>query len=162
MRRDEMRIGIVVYSQTGNTLLVATKLKEKLEAVGHSVALEQVKLVGERKQGASEFQLGPLPGVMPYDLLVVGAAVEAFSLSPVMTKCLGEMGSLQKKSVVCLITQGLPFAWLGGNRAARQLRKLCEAKGAAVRGAAVVHWMGKGLDRRIAKGVDRLSKLVLG
>ncbi|MEI6171231.1 MAG: flavodoxin [bacterium] len=157
-----MKIGIVVYSQTGNTLLVAAKLKEKLAAAGHSVVLDQVKLAGECKQGPRECQLGPLPDVTPYDVLVFGAAVEAFSLSPVMAKCLAQIGSLQKKSVVCLITQGLPFAWLGGSRAARQMRKLCEAKGAAVRGAAVVNWMGKGLDRRIAEGVDRLSKLVLG
>jgi hypothetical protein len=157
-----MKIGIVVYSQTGNTLSVATKLKEKLAAAGHSVALEPVKLVGERKPGSREFQLGPLPDVTPYDVLVFGAAVEAFSLSAVMTKCLGQIGSLEKKNVICLITQGFPFAWLGGNRAARQMRKLCEAKGAAVRGAAVVNWMGKGLDRRIANGVEKLSKLVAG
>jgi hypothetical protein len=155
-----MKIGIVVYSQTGNTLSVATKLKEKLAAAGHSVALEQVKLVGERKSGSRELQLGPLPDVTPYDVLVFGAAVEAFSLSPVMTKCLGQIGSLEKKNVICLITQAFPFAWLGGSRAARQMRKLCESKGAAVRGSAVVNWMGRGLDRRIANGVEKLSKLV--
>lgn len=155
-----MKIGIVVYSQTGNTLSVATKLKEKLAVAGHSVVLEQVKLVGERKQGSRECQLEPLPDVTAYDVLVFGAAVEAFSLSPVMSKCLGQIGSLEKKSAVCLITQGLPFAWLGGSRAARQMRTLCEAKGAAVRGSAVVNWMGKGLDRRIANGVEKLSKLV--
>jgi len=155
-----MKVGIVVYSQTGNTLSVATKLKEKLAAAGHSVVLEQVKLVGERKQGLRECQLEPLPDVTAYDVLVFGAAVEAFSLSPVMAKCLGQIGSLEKKSVVCLITQAFPFAWLGGSRAARQMRTLCEAKGAAVRGSAVVNWMGKGLDRRIANGVEKLSKLV--
>jgi flavodoxin len=155
-----MKIGIVVYSQTGNTLSVATKLKEKLAAAGHSVALEQVKLVGERKSGSREFQLGALPDVTPYDVLVFGAAVEAFSLSAVMAKCLGQIGSLEKKNVICLITQGFPFAWLGGSRAARQMRTLCEAKGGAVRGSAVVNWMGAGLDRRIANGVERLSKLV--
>jgi len=155
-----MKVGIVVYSQTGNTLSVATKLKEKLAAAGHSVALEQVKLVAERKPGSREFQLGPLPDVTPYDVLVFGAAVEAFSLSPVMTKCLGQIGSLEKKNVICLITQAFPFAWLGGSRAARQMRTLCEAKGAAVRGSAVVNWMGAGLDRRIANSVDKLSKLV--
>ncbi len=64
--------------------------------------------------------------------------------------------------MIRLITQCFPFAWLGGNRAALQMRKLCEAKGAAVRGAAVVNWMGKGLDRRIANGVDKLGKLVSG
>jgi hypothetical protein len=155
-----MKVGIVVYSRTGNTLSVATKLKEKLAAAGHAVALEPVKLVGERKPGSREFQLGPLLDVTLYDVLVFGAAVEAFSLSPVMAKYLGEIGSLEKKSAVCLITQGFPFAWLGGNRAARQMRKLCEAKGAAVRGSAVVNWMGKGLDRRIADGVEKLSELV--
>jgi hypothetical protein len=40
------------------------------------------------------------------------------------------------------------------------MRTLCEAKGGAVRGSAVVNWMGAGLDRRIANGVERLSKLV--
>lgn len=155
-----MKVGIVAYSQTGNTLSVAAKLKEKLAADGHSVTLEEVRLTAERKQGSREFQLGALPDLKPYDILVFGAAVEAFSLSPVMTKCLGEIGSLEKKSVVCLVTQAFPFAWLGGNRAVGQMRKLCEAKGAAVRGAAVVNWMGKGLDRRIADGVEKLSKLV--
>jgi len=155
-----MKVGIVVYSQTGNTLSVATKLMEKLAAAGRSVVLESVKLVAERKQGSRECQLGPLPDLSPYDVLVFGAPVEAFSLSPVMAKYLGEIGSLEKKSAVCLITQGFPFAWLGGSRAARQMRTLCEAKGAAVRGAAVVNWMGRGLDRRIANGVEKLSKLV--
>jgi flavodoxin len=155
-----MKTGIVVYSQTGNTLLVATKLMEKLAAAGRSVALEQVKLAEERKQGSRECKLGPLPDLSPYDVVVFGSSVEAFSLSSVMAKYLGEIGSLEKKSVVCLITQGLPFAWLGGNRAARQMRKLCEAKGGAFLGSAVVNWMGAGLDQRISSGVEKLGKLV--
>jgi hypothetical protein len=154
-----MNIGIVVYSQTGHTLSVATKLKEKLATAGHSVALEQVKLVGKRKAGSREFQLGPLPGVAQYDVLVFGAAVEASALSAVMTKYLGQIGSLEKKSVACLITQAFPFAWLGGNRVARQMQKLCEAKGATVRGSAIVNWMGVGRDARIARAVEHLSQL---
>jgi flavodoxin len=160
MGRENMKVGIVVYSQTGNTRSVAAKLREKLERAGHSVALEEVKLAGERKQGTREFQLGALPDPAPYDLLVIGSPVEAFSLSPVMGKALGQIRNLDKKSVLCLITQGFPFSWLGGNRAARQMQKLCEAKGGVIRGSAVVNWMGKGLDRRIEDAVDRLAKLV--
>jgi len=155
-----MKVGIVIYSQTGNTRSVAAKLQQKLQGAGHSVALEEVKLAGERKQGTRDVQLGPLPDPAPYDVLVIGSPVEAFSLSPVMGKALGQIRSLDKKGVLCLITQGFPFAWLGGNRAARQMRKLCEAQGAAVRGAAVVNWMGKGLDRRITDAVDKLAGLV--
>ena len=155
-----MKIGIIIYSQTGNTRSVAAKLRDKLQSAGHSVALEDMKLAGERKQGTREFQLGPLPDPAPYDLVVIGSPVEAFSLSPVTASALGQIRNLGKKSVLCLVTQGFPFAWLGGNRAARQMRKLCEAQGAAVRGAAVVNWMGKGLDRRITDAVDKLAGLV--
>ena len=41
-----MNIGIIVYSQTGNTLSVAKKLEEKLSLAGHSATLEQVKAIG--------------------------------------------------------------------------------------------------------------------
>ncbi len=155
-----MSIGIVVYSQTGNTRSVAVKLKEALLAAGHQASLEELRLAGERKQGTRAFELGPLPNIAAYGTLVLGAPVEAFSLSPIMAKYLEAVPTLEKKSVTCLITQAFPYRWLGGSRAARQMRRLCEAKGAVVRGSAVVNWMGKGLDRRIEGAVDKLAKLV--
>jgi hypothetical protein len=155
-----MKVGIVVYSRTGNTLSVATKLGEKLRTAGHSVTIEPIKLVGEQKAGVREFQLAPLPSPAPYDLVVVGSSVEAFSLSPVMVRALKQIASLEKKSVLCLVTQGFPLPWLGGNRAVRQMKALCEAKGAAVRGGAIVNWVAKTLDRRIADAVDKLAALV--
>ncbi|MCX6093215.1 MAG: flavodoxin [Candidatus Bipolaricaulota bacterium] len=155
-----MKVGIVVYSQTGNTLSVAAKLGEKLRAAGHSVTIEPIKLVGERRRGARDVALAPLPNPGPYDLLVIGSPVEAFSLSSVTMKALGQIGSLEKKSVLCLITQGFPLPWLGGNRAVRQMTRLCEAKGAVVRGGAIVNWVKKSLDRRIGDAVDKLAALV--
>jgi hypothetical protein len=155
-----MKVGILVYSHTGNTLSVAAKLGEKLRAAGHSVAIEPIKLVGEQKAGVREFQLAPLPSPAPYDVVVVGSSVEAFSLSPVMVRALKQIASLEKKSVLCLVTQGFPLPWLGGNRAVRQMKALCEAKGAAVRGGAIVNWVAKTLDRRIADAVDKLAALV--
>ena len=109
-----MNIGIVVYSWSGNTLAVATDLKEKLFSAGHTVALEQVTVVGERKQGDKEFQLETVPEVAPYDALVFGSAVEAFSLSPVLTEYLKKVGSLEGKNVACLVTQFFPYPWMGG------------------------------------------------
>ena len=154
-----MNIGIVVYSQTGNTRLVATKLKEALSAAGHRAVLEEVKLAGERKQGSKIFELGPLPNLDAYDALVLGTSVEAMSLSPIMVKYLEAVPTLERKSVACLLTQGLPYRWLGGNRAVRTMTRLCEAKGAKILGSCVVNWMGAGLDARIARGVEHLSTL---
>jgi len=154
-----MNIGIVVYSWSGNTLSVCEKLKEKLAAGGHSVILAELQLEGERERGSRQFQLGELPDLNPYDGLVFGAAVEAFSLSPVLSEYLKRVDSLQGKSVACLVTQQFPFAWLGGNRAIRQMKKLCKAKGANIVGSAVVHWAKSRRAKTITEAVERLSSV---
>lgn len=155
-----MNVGIVVYSQTGNTRSVAAKLAEVATAAGYRVRLQEIQLAEERKQGARAFKLGPLPSLDGLDFVVFGAPVEAFSLSPVMIESLKELPSLRDRRVACLVTQGFPYRWLGGNRALRQMAKLCEAKGATVLGGDVVNWMGAGLDGRIARAVERLAALL--
>lgn len=155
-----MNVGIVVYSQTGNTRRAATKLGEALASAGHTVTLEDIKLTQERAQGSRSFTLGPAPRLAGHEVLVFGAAVEAFSLSPVLSSFLGGIAPLDGKRVVCLVTQAFPYRWLGGERALRQMRTLCEAKGAKVLGGEVVNWMGAGLDDRIARAVERLEALV--
>jgi len=55
-----MKTGIMVHSQTGNTNSVALKLKEKLSNSGHSVDLEQLKVVGVLRPGAKDIQFETL------------------------------------------------------------------------------------------------------
>jgi len=152
-----MNIGIVVYSWSGNTLSVAEKLKDRLGEAGHSVTLEQVSVVGERKQGARDFRLESKPDLTAYDAVVFGAAVEAFSLSPVMTAYLKSIDSLSGKTIGCLVTQQFPYPWMGGNRAIGQMRRLCQAKGANVAAAGVVNWASSRRDGTTARAVDRLT-----
>ena len=42
-----MNIGIILYSETGNTYFVSQKIKEKLIKVGHSVNIERLKVIGK-------------------------------------------------------------------------------------------------------------------
>jgi len=154
-----MNIGIIVYSQTGNTLSVAEKVKERLAAAEHAVNLEKVTVAGGRKPGDKSFQLETQPDPGPYDVIVFGSAVEAFSLSPVLTAYLKQIGSLQGKKVACLVTQFFPYPWMGGNRAIRQMRKLCQSKGASVVGSGVVNWAKFRRDKTTTRAVDRLSGL---
>jgi hypothetical protein len=154
-----MNAGIIVYSWSGHTLLVAEKVKERLSAAGHSATLEQIAVVGERKQGERKFTLGPLPDVAPYDALIFGSAVEAFSLSPVLAEALKQIDSLTGKKVACLVTQQFPYSWMGGNRAIRQMQKLCRAKGATIVGAAVVNWAKSRREKTTEAAIDRLSGL---
>ena len=155
-----MKIGIIVYSQTGNTLSVAEKLKEKLAAAGHSAEIEQVTVAGGRKSGDRAFQLETRPDVAQYDALIFGSAVEAFSLSPVLKSYLAGVDSLQGKQVACLVTQSFPYPWMGGNRAIRQMRRICGSKGATVRGSAIVNWAKSRREKTTARAIERLTQAV--
>lgn len=152
-----MKIGMIVYSQTGHTHSVAVKLEQKLSAAGHAVNVERLQVIGNWQPGTQDIQLATLPDVAPYDALVFAAPVMAFSLSPAMASYLTQIASLQDKKVVFLVTEFFPFPWMGGNRAISQMREICESKGAQVCGSGVVNWSRPRRDRQIAEVTDRLS-----
>lgn len=139
-----MNVGIVVYSQTGNTLSVAQKLEQALKANGHAVSLANV-------------EPGSAPDVGPYDAVIFASPVQAFSLAPVMKQYLSRVSGLAGKKVSCFVTQQLRQAWLGGNRAVRQMKSACGQKGAILAASGVVHWSSDARDRQIEDVVARLS-----
>jgi len=155
-----MKIGVFVYSQTGHTLSVAQRLEEKLSSAGYTVTLEQITVAGGRKQGDRQFELEAKPGVGPYDVVIFGSAVEAFSLSPVMARYLKQMETLAGKKVACLVTQQFPYPWLGGNRAVRQMQALCADKGGVNVGSGVVNWAESKREKTTAKALDQLSRAI--
>lgn len=154
-----MNIGLIVYSWSGHTKEVAAELRERLAAKGHDATLVEIPLKAERRQGDRDFEIASMPDLSAYDALVFGAAVEAFSLSPVMTAYLKGVNSLQGKRAACLVSQQFPYAWLGGNRAIRQMKKLLRANGAAIVGSAVVHWAQSKREASLVAAVDRISGL---
>jgi len=154
-----MNIGIIVYSWSGHTMSVAEKVKSKLETAGHSVTLVPVALTAERKQGDRDFEIASMPDLSGFDGLIFGAAVEAFSLSPVLTAYLKKVAPLDGKKVACLVTQQFPYAWMGGSRAISQMKKLCRAKGASIVGSAVAHWAKSKRETSIAAAISRLAGL---
>ncbi|MFA9380701.1 MAG: flavodoxin family protein, partial [Acetanaerobacterium sp.] len=111
-----MTIGIIVYSQTGNTFSVAQKLALRLSDAGHTASIIAVETAGEVPP-AQRPTLKEIPDVSGYDAVVFGSPVHAFSLSPAMTVCMEQIASLSGKRTGLFVTQQLPFAWMGGNRA---------------------------------------------
>lgn len=154
-----MNIGMVVYSQTGNTQSVAMQLKEKLAAAGHTVSMELLKPVGEVKPEMKDIRFEALPNLGQYDALVFASPVQAFALHPAMVSYLTQMGPLQNKQVALLVTQAFRYAWVGGNHAVGQMSKACKAKGAQVCGSGVVNWQNPRREQQIVQVTDRLSRL---
>lgn len=159
LEENHMKIGIIVYSQTGNTPVVAEKLKEKLDGGGHEVQIEKVTTVGEVKPGEKNIQFDNIPEIVNYEGLVFASPVHAFSLASAMQSYLEQLPSLGGHKVACFVTKQLPFHWTGGTRAVAQMKKICEAKDATVSDTAVVVWAKGKRDQSIKEAVEKLSKV---
>ncbi len=154
-----MNTGIIVFSHTGNTLLVARRLQERLSRNGHTVILEEITVQGgfDPEKDFNSFTLDSVPDPSQYDAVVFGAPVMAFSLCPVMKRYLESVRTLSGLKVGLLVTQHLPFKWMGGSRAVGQMKKLSSVKGGMVKSAGIVNWSHRDREARIDDAVTAVA-----
>lgn len=153
-----MKIGIIVWSVSGHTLSVAESFAKCLAEKGHTVAVERVEISGDPMRSDKPWSFTKAPKVEGFDALVFGSYVEAFSAAAVMKKYLAGAADLSGKKCFVLVTQGLPKAWMGGNRAVRQISDLVKAKGGIVSDSAIVSWGNKAKDLLILEACDKVEK----
>lgn len=152
-----MKIGMIVYSHSGNTLSVAEKLKERLSAAGHTVTLERLETVAPATLATESDPLKAQPAVDSYDALVLGCPVRGGTPAPPMLTFLEQVESLQGKQVALLVTGFFPFAGWGREQTIAQLKEICDSKGATFQGAESVGWFSLSRKRQISDAVDGLS-----
>lgn len=155
-----MKVGIIVYSQTGNTFQVAEKLEKRISGSGHSVKLERILVEGEPKPGEKNIDFKNKPSAEPYDEIVFGAPVQAFSLCIVMRKYLADVGDLKGKRIHLFTTKAMSSKWSGGNRAIDKMSKLCEEKGGMVGEKGIIFWKEKYREKMTNEVVDSISKAI--
>lgn len=144
-----MKIGIIVYSKTGNTLQVAERITTALTQKGDHVELQRFTAETESPQSNRPVRLSALPDPNGYDALIIGAPVQAFSLDPAMTMYLKQIGALQNVPTLCFITQHFKKAWMGGNRAMKQLLEQLKEKGVSATATGVVNWTSEQREAQI-------------
>ena len=151
-----MKVGILVHSKTGNTLNVAKKLVEKFKSNGYLASIEQIVAENDGETDIKKIQLTNIPNISEYDIVIFGAPVRGFSLSPVMQSYLLNCEPLEEKKVSCYVTQHFPYPWMGGRRAIEQMKNLCIAKEAKVKDSAIINMTNKKRDKMIEDAVERL------
>jgi flavodoxin len=155
-KEREVKIGIIVYSMTGHTLAVATKLQEALSTTGHDVHLEPLRAAGPASLGAADAPLETVPEIDLYDALVFATPVRGGTPAPPMVSYLEQITSLEGKRVGCLVTGIFPAGW-GRNQTLAQMAETCASKGATICGSGSVGWWSLGRRRQIAEVVDNLA-----
>jgi len=157
-----MKVGIIVYSQTGNTLGVAEKIRDEIQRKGHEVVLERVRAEGDDPNSKAPLRLTEAPDPNGYDAVVFASPVQAFNLAQVMKLYFQQMPKFETKKVCCFVTQHFAKPWLGGNKAIRQMGDYCGQKGATVTETCIINWTNKQREEQIATAVRTIADAVGG
>jgi flavodoxin len=141
-----MKIGIIIYSHTGNTLSVAKEIDKRLVELGNIVTIEEIKSSND-DPNVRKIELSKVPDTNKFDAIIFGSPVQAFSLAPIMKKYLEQINTLNEKKIVCFVTQYFPYKWMGGSNAINQMKKLCKSKN--VLEAGIINWSNKDREKMI-------------
>ena len=153
-----MKVGIVLYSQTGNTQRVIDDLRVKLEARGIQVEVHSILPATAADAQSRPEAAPPLDGSSSCQLWVVAAPVQGWAPAKPMTEFLKSAAFPAGSRAVLLVTQGFWFPWFGANQSISGLRKLCEERGLDVLDHGIVSWLGRGLEQRIHTVTQRLAQ----
>ena len=154
-----MNIGIIIHSHSGNTLAVGEKILNTLKTADHAAEVKRVVAENENPSPLGPVVLKENPDTDPYDAVIFGAPVWAFSLSPVMQTYLKQVKGIQGVQASIFVTQFFPFPWMGGHRAIRQMKALCERAGFRVVKTGIVNWSRKNRGMRIDQVLQQMSAL---
>lgn len=154
-----MKIGIVIYSQTGNTRSVAEILEGALRTAGHDVEIVNIEAVVTKKEPQHPTIL-EAPKLEAYDFIIVGSPVHGFNLAVPTRVYLNQVSPLDEKKFICFATQSLPFKWLGGERATKTMKQILTSKGGHFIGHSVINWNKSDRDERIDKMIAHIVRLI--
>ena len=135
-----MKIGIIVYSQTGNTLSAADRLKERFIKSGFDAVIEQIRQADENNKDVNKIAIKNMPQLSTYDILVFASPVQAFSLAAVFKAYLQNIERVDGKRVFCFVTKGIPKNGFGGNKSIKTITKIVSSKGGKAEKTAIIHW----------------------
>jgi flavodoxin len=158
---ETMKVGLIVYSQTGNTLGVAEKIRDVIQEKGHEVALERVQTEGDTNKG-EPLRLVGAPDPNGYDAVVFASPVQAFNLAQGMKLYFRQVPEFETGKICCFVTQHLPKPWLGGNKAIRQMQAFCNKAGKAVAKTGIVNWKNAQREEQIDAVVASICETICG
>lgn len=157
-----MKVGVVVYSETGNTLFVAQKIVERLNNSGNQAVLERILTIGKPNPAdRSEVHYDRLPFLEGYDAFVFGSPVHGFQIATAMAKFIPQAKHIKGKRAIGFVTEKFPFPWMGGTRSLSQLESLLRSGGAISSIAGVVNWSGENRKELIQEVVDNAVRQLL-
>jgi menaquinone-dependent protoporphyrinogen IX oxidase len=153
-----MKIGIIFYSHTGHTALIAKKLVVSMENSGHKVDSIQLETIEPLQLSAMHAAIKNVPNVDNFDMLFIGTPVHGGRIAAPVLTFLESVLSFSGKKVSFFLTHFFPRKW-GAIQTIQALEVFCASKGAMVQSSADVTWFSIFRKRQIKRAVSNLSQL---
>lgn len=150
-----MKIGIIIYSITGNTRLVARKLQKSIISQGIDAELLEIKAISDDPEQI-RIEITDAPSPSGFDQLVFASPVHAFMLSKVMKTYLSKIENLEQKDVTLVVTHQFSRTWMGANWALRQMKRYVELKNGKVNQMFSIRWGSKNREQDIQELLDKI------
>jgi len=135
-----MKIGICLYSETGNTLFVAKKLKERLEKDGCGAEINVIEQENPSNTNPKKIKIKSMPELSLYDALIFASPVQAFTLAAVFNEYIKNIEPINGKSVLLYVTKNLRTKGFGGNKSISVMKDAVETKGGIVKNSGIIFW----------------------
>jgi len=159
-----MNIGIIYYSETGNTKKFADVISNSLKKAGHIVEQTEVKTdipVNSRTiRENNNYKVVNMPDCKKYDYIFIGGPVWGFSINTVTVKAIEELKELNGKIVVPFVTQFFPFPFLGGGHSIKQIGNAAEKHGAKTISGLVLNRAWHDAEKSMKEKADSVIPLI--
>ncbi len=156
-----MKIGIIVHSKSGHTFNVAQKLAAKCTEKKLNTDVFRLKAEGKIVPHAKKITISDPPAIGSFDVLIFGGPVWAFDASPVIAAYLRSIGNCKGKKIICFVTMGFPFAFLGGNQALTTINKLLDKSGANILPGEIINRSSLINTSKLESIVDKIVKKII-
>lgn len=143
-----MKIGVIVYSYTNNTLTIAKKLESILLDKGYDVEVKSIKAEDE-STNINHYNLVNIPSVENYDSIVFATCVRGFDCALIFKQYIQTIKTLKDKKVCGFVSQYFPFDFMGGSQALKSMKKMINDKEANFIELSSIHMKSKNVDKQI-------------
>lgn len=118
-----MKVGIMLYSQSGHTALFGKEIYNCLIKAEIDTDIKMLRPKGVLKPFSRDVELRNIPETNEYDVLLIGGPVMVMKPSPVILSFIKDIDSLKGRKALSFVTHCLPFKFMGANQAIKKMNE---------------------------------------
>lgn len=150
-----MKLGIIVYSESGHTLSVVNKIEESL--IQNHVEVKKMILNFTVEKGTR--MLVQPPKLESCEAYIIASPIQGFQLAKPMSDYLVQNPLPKDAKIGILLTEYFKVMFLGGNYSLKQAKATIDVSSHKLVVEKVIHWSSKKREEQIKEAVRLFTEV---